>query len=72
MASHWFSGIRFQSLFPTGAFWFFVSGGVTGYRGNSVIRAFISATGARPKAAKINLMDCSCLCMCSEVDIGLN
>ena len=27
------------------------------------------ATGARPEAAKINLMDCSCLC--SEVEILL-
>ena len=25
-------GIRVQSLFPTGVFWFFVSGGFTGYR----------------------------------------
>ena len=25
-------GIRFQFLFPTGVFWFFVSGSVTGYR----------------------------------------
>ena len=28
------------------------------------------ATGARPKAAKINLMDCTCLC--SEVEISLS
>ena len=27
------------------------------------------ATGARPKEAKINLMDCSCLC--SEVEMGI-
>ena len=29
----------------------------------------MSATGARPKASKINLMDCSC--PCSEVEILL-
>ena len=38
--------------------------------GISVFRAFMPATGARPKAAKINLMDCSCLC--SEVEILLD
>ena len=37
--------------------------------GNSVFKAFMLATGARPKVAKINLMDCSCLC--SEVEILL-
>ena len=37
--------------------------------GISVFKAFMPATGARPKAAKINLMDCSCLC--SEVEILL-
>ena len=46
-------GIRFQTLFPTGCH---------SLSGNSVVRAFMPATGARPKAAKINLMDCSCLC----------
>ena len=37
---------------------------------NSVFRAFMPATGARPKAAKMNLMDCSCLC--SEVEIRIS
>ena len=35
----------------------------------SVFKAFMPAAGARPKAAKINLMDCSCLC--SKVEILL-
>ena len=38
--------------------------------GNSVVRAFMPATGARPNAAEINLMDCSC--PSSEVEIVYN
>ena len=57
-------GIRFQFLFLTEVFWFFVSGSVTGYR---VVRLFMTAAGARPKETKINLMDC--ICLCSEVEI---
>ena len=38
--------------------------------GISVFSAFMPATGARPKTAKINLMDCSCLC--SEAEILLD
>ena len=37
--------------------------------GISVFKAFMPATGARPKAAKIKPMDCSCLF--SEVEILL-
>ena len=37
--------------------------------GISIFRAFMPATGAKLKAANINLMDCSCLC--SEVEILL-
>ena len=50
-----FRGMRFQSLSPTGFFSFFVSGGV------------MPAACARPKEAKINLMDC--ICVSSEVEI---
>ena len=35
--------------------------------GICVVRAFMPATGAKPKSAKINLMGCSC--PCSEVEI---
>ena len=48
MASHWFGG-----YVSTGVFWFFVSGGVTVYLLSiSVFRAFMPATGARPKQPK--------------------
>ena len=36
--------------------------------GNSVVRAFMTATGARPKAAKINLMDCTKIWFMNGVD----
>ena len=56
-------GIRFQFLFLTGVFWFFVSGSVTGNRViNRVAGLFMPAAGARPKETRINLMDCICLC----------
>ena len=60
-------GIRFQSLFPTGVFSVFRIRRCHRLSGISVIRAFMPASGARPKADKMNLMDCSCLC--SEVEI---
>ena len=34
---------------------------------NRVVGLFMPAAGARPKEAKINLMDC--ICLCSEVEI---
>ena len=62
-------GIRFQSLFPTGDFLVFRIWQGHRLSGISVFRAFMPATVARSKTAKINLMDCSCLC--SEVEILL-
>ena len=70
-------GIRFQ-FFPTGVFWFFVPGGVTGNRFSVVnqllllfrmYRWFMLAAGARPKETKVNLM--GCICLCSEVEINI-
>jgi len=61
-------GIRFQSLIPTGFFLVFRIRRCHRLSGNSVARAFKPATSARPKAAKINLISCSCLC--SVVEIG--
>ena len=58
---------RFQSLFPTGVFFGFRFRRCHRLLGDSVVRSFMPATAARPKEAKINLMDCSCLC--SEVQI---
>ena len=52
-------GIRFQSLFPTGVSWLFVSGGVTGYQ--------VRVQSGRSCLPLVNLMDCSCLC--SEVEM---
>ena len=37
--------------------------------GISIFKGFMPATSARPKAAKISQMDCTCLC--SEVEISL-
>ena len=68
MASRWFGGYVSSLCSPQGFLGF-------SYRrshrlsGISVFKAFMPATGARPKAAQINLMDCSCLC--SEVEILL-
>ena len=63
-------GIRFQFLFPTGIFWFFVSGSVTGYRVIGLVKLFTPATGARPKETEINLMDC--ICRYIEVEMKIN
>lgn len=35
--------------------------------GNKVVRLFMPSAGARTKKAKINLMDC--ICLCSEVEM---
>ena len=66
MASHWFGGYVSSLCSPQG-FSGFSYPAVSQVIGNSLVRAFMPATGARPKAAKINLMDCSFLC--SEVEI---
>ena len=68
MASRWFGGYV-SNLSSPWVFFFLV------FRirqchwqpGISVFRVFMPATGAKPEAAKTNLMDCSCLC--SEVEI---
>ena len=50
MASHWFGGYVSSLCSPQG---FYVSGGVTVYLLSiSLFRAFMPATGARPKQPK--------------------
>ena len=69
MASCWFGEYVSTLSSPQGFFLFFCIQQCHRLSGISVFRAFMPATGARPKAAKINLMDCNCLC--SEVEILL-
>ena len=64
MVLHWFGGYVSSLCSPQGFFGFSYPVVLSA---SSVFRAFKPATGARPKPAKINLMDCSCLC--SEVEI---
>ena len=61
------SGDTFPVFVPHGGFLVFRIRRCQRLSGNSVVRAFMPATGAKPKVAKINLMDCSCLC--SKVEI---
>ena len=68
MASRWFGGYVSSLCSPQGCFGFPYL--VTGYRVIVCSRlSCLPQTGARPKAGKTNLMDCSCLC--SEVEILL-
>ena len=69
VALHWFREHVSSFCSPQGFFGFRIRQCHRLSR-NRVVRAFMPVTGARPKAAKINLMDCSCLC--SEVEIKLN
>ena len=66
VASHWF-GRYVSSLCSPQGFLVFRIRRCHWLSGNIVVRAFMPVTGARPTAAKINLMDCSCLC--SEIEI---
>ena len=68
MASRWFGGSIFSLCSHRGLLVFRIRR-CHRLSGISVFKAFMPAAGARPKAAKINLMDCSCLC--SEVEILL-
>ena len=67
MALHWFGEYVSSLCSPQGFFRFSYPAVCHRLSGDSVVRSFMSATGVRPKEAKINLMDCSCLC--SEVEI---
>ena len=61
MALHWF-----QFLSSTEVFWFFADiQRCHRLSSNRAVRLFMPAAGARPKEAKITLMDC--ICMYSEV-----
>ena len=70
MALRWFRGYVSRLCYvPHRVFLVFCIRRCRRFSGITVFRAFMPATSARPKAAKINLMDCSCLC--SEVEILL-
>ena len=69
VASHWFGGSVSSFCSPQGLLVFRIRR-CHRLSGNIVITVFMPATGARPKAAKINLMDCSCLC--SQIEIILS
>ena len=69
MASSWFGGYVSSLCSPQGSLGFFGIRRCHRLSGISVFKAFMPAAGAKLKAAKINLMDCSCLC--SEVEILL-
>ena len=68
MASRWFGGYVSSVCSPQG-FLVFRTRRSHRLSGITVFMVFMPATGARPKAAKIDLMDCSYLC--SEVEILL-
>ena len=72
MALRWFRGYFSRLCSLQGFFGFLYRACIVSCRrlsGISIFSAFMPDTGARPKAAKINLMDCSCLC--SEFEILL-
>ena len=68
MASRWFED-RFPVFVPYRGFLVFHILRCHILSGISIFKAFMPATSARPKAAKINQMDCTCLC--SKVEISL-
>ena len=68
MASRWF-GNTLPVFVPYRGFLVFHILRCHRLSGISIFKAFMPATSARPKAAKINQMDCTCLC--SEVEISL-